>query len=104
MEKDMGEKIPKRLNKEPLLEKAKATNLMVFVLPAGVDKSTSQVTKVTSADWAGEYIPQTALGKSLMALRKKAIASGMKLLSADEVLEEVKHRRGENDGNNADLY
>jgi len=36
---------------------------------------------------------RTALGKALHALRHKAIEAGMKLFSADEVLEEVKDRR-----------
>lgn len=41
------------------------------------------------------YIPRTALGERLLALRNKAIAKGMRLLSTDEVLEEVARRRGE---------
>ena len=41
-----------------------------------------------------EFVPKTELGKKLYALRMQAIASGMKLLSQDEVLEEVKRRRG----------
>lgn len=40
------------------------------------------------------FVPKTVLGKKLLSLRNKAIISGMKLLSEDEVLEEVKHRRG----------
>ncbi len=31
----------------------------------------------------------------LMALRQKAIAEGIELLSTEEILAEVKHRRGE---------
>jgi len=35
------------------------------------------------------------LGKRLMALRQKAIAEGIELLSTEEILAEVKRRRGE---------
>lgn len=36
---------------------------------------------------------KTKLGKTLHALRTKAIAGGMKLLSEKEILREVKRRR-----------
>ena len=36
-----------------------------------------------------------SLGTRLMALRQKAIAEGIELLSTEEILAEVKHRRGE---------
>jgi len=42
-----------------------------------------------------KYHPRTALGKSLMALRTKAIANGLPLLNADEIIEEIRRRRGE---------
>jgi len=38
--------------------------------------------------------PQTPLGLKLMELRAKHIKSGVKLLTADEVLEEKARRRG----------
>ena len=41
------------------------------------------------------FTPRTELGKRLSVLRTKAVLGGMKLLSEDEVLEEVKRRRGE---------
>jgi len=41
------------------------------------------------------FTPRTALGMKLMSLRNRAIASGMKLLSEDEILTEVRRRRGE---------
>jgi hypothetical protein len=59
--------------------------------------SMSQASKVQ------EFIPRTELGRRLLALRNKAIASGMRLLSADEILEEVRRRRGESEGDEADL-
>lgn len=41
------------------------------------------------------YKPRTELGKKLLGLRNKAINNGMRLLSADEVTEEIQRRRGE---------
>jgi len=35
------------------------------------------------------------LGKKLMDLRNEAIAKGLTLLNADEIIEEVNRRRGE---------
>lgn len=43
---------------------------------------------------ASEDTPKTAFGRKLERLRNKAIAQGEKLLSEDEVLEEVRRRRG----------
>lgn len=43
----------------------------------------------------GGFIPRTALGLKLMSLRNRAIASGMKLWSENEILTEVKRRREE---------
>jgi hypothetical protein len=44
------------------------------------------------------------LGRRLLSLRNRAIASGMKLLSEDEVLKEVKRRRGELGDSEAHVY
>jgi hypothetical protein len=41
------------------------------------------------------FVPRTALVKKLLSLRNISIASGMKLLCEDEILDEVKRRRGE---------
>jgi len=40
------------------------------------------------------YKPKTPLGKLLMKSRRKVIASGVPLLSVDEVLEDTRRRRG----------
>ena len=61
-------------------------------------------TQVSLSRWEMEFTPKTELGKKLYALRMKAIASGMKLLSQDEVLEEVRRRRGEPAENETNLY
>ena len=41
------------------------------------------------------YVPKTALGKKLVALRNAAIANGMSLMTAEEISEEIARRRGE---------
>jgi len=50
------------------------------------------------------YAPKTEFGKRLVALRRKAIASGLRLLTEDEILEEVKQRRGEFEELETDLH
>lgn len=75
-----------------------------FVFPVGREQSTNQITKGRTAEWVGEFIPRTDLGKRLVALRSKAIAAGMLLLDEDEILEEVRRRRGEIEGDEADLH
>ena len=53
--------------------------------------------RITARDFTGKpsYLPKTALGKKLMDLRNEAIAKGLTLLNADEIIEEVNRRRGE---------
>lgn len=75
-----------------------------FVFPVGREQSTNQITKERTTEWVGEFVPRTDLGKRLVALRSKAIAAGMLLLDEDEILEEVRRRRGEIEGNEANLY
>jgi len=41
------------------------------------------------------YKPRTSLGEKLIALREKAIANGLRLLDADEIIDEIRRRRGE---------
>jgi len=41
------------------------------------------------------FVPQTELARTLLAVRERAIANGMRLLSSDEIENEVKERRGE---------
>lgn len=67
-------------------------------------KSASHLTEVNPASYEFEFIPRTAFGKTLAALRFRAIAQGMPLLSQDEVLTEVKRRRGELEVNEANLH
>jgi hypothetical protein len=85
-------------------ESSQLLTLTVFMSPVSREKSTAQVTEVISSKWETGFTPQTVLGKKLIALRNKAIAAGVQLLSEEEVLEEVKRRRGELEGDEADLY
>lgn len=53
--------------------------------------------RITARDFTEKhkYQPKTVLGERLMALRNQAIAKGLILLDADEIIEEVRRRRGE---------
>lgn len=89
----------------PLQESRRRTTSWVnFVLPVPDEKMSWRNTKIAVSEIAEGFVPRTPLGKQLLSLRNKAIRSGMKLLSADEVLEEVKRRRGELEDDEADLY
>lgn len=77
---------------------------IALVLPIGNERSTSTTTEVTASTWDIGFVPRTALGERLMTLRAKAVASGMRLLSEEEVLEEVRRRRGELENHETDLY
>jgi hypothetical protein len=77
---------------------------IVFSSPVEREKSTCQATEVFASRWEVSFTPRTTLGKRLYALRTKAIIAGMKILSEEEVLEEVKRRRGEIENNETNLY
>jgi len=47
------------------------------------------------ADAESPYQPETALGRMLLAIRAKVVASGEPLLSWKEIEREVAKRRGE---------
>lgn len=71
--------------------------------PVGMERGSSQITVVSLPSKREEFIPRTSLGSKLLALRNRAIASGMRLLSEDEVLNEVRRRRGEFENGEADV-
>lgn len=71
--------------------------------PVGMERGTWQITVVNFPGERGEFTPRTALGAKLLSLRNRAIASGMRLLSEDEVLNEVRRRRGELENGEADV-
>jgi predicted nucleic acid-binding protein len=66
-----------------------------FVFPISPEKSSCQITEMIFPGEVVEFVPRTALGRKLAALRSRAINSRMLLLSEEEVLEEVRRRRGE---------
>jgi len=72
--------------------------------PVGTDRSTSHASVITVGDYIDEFALRTSLARKLLSLRQKAIDAGMRLLDADEVLEEVKRRRGEIEADETDLY
>jgi len=74
-----------------------------FLLPFRDEEMSSQRTEIDFVEEKAEFSPRTSLGKKLFALRKKAIQEGMVLLSFDEILEEVKRRRGELDNEKTNL-
>jgi hypothetical protein len=41
-----------------------------------------------------DFLPQTSLGKKLWEIRQRAIANGMKLLTEEELEQELAERRG----------
>jgi hypothetical protein len=57
--------------------------------------NSAPVSKVTINQLRKPYAARTALGKKLVALREKAIANGVQLLTAEEIQRELKHRFGE---------
>lgn len=73
-----------------------------WLFPSGRECSASQaISSVRLAERSRK--PRTALGRRLIELRERAIAGGMKLLSEEEVIEEVKRRRGEIDEDETNL-
>ncbi|MGH8558082.1 MAG: hypothetical protein ACRESZ_11585 [Methylococcales bacterium] len=42
-----------------------------------------------------EYVPRTALGANLVALRRKAMDGGMPLLTENQIIEEIMRRSGD---------
>lgn len=59
----------------------------------GIQGSSFQTSEISME--LHKYKPKTALGKKLLALRQQAIRRGLRLLSAEEIIQEVKRRRGE---------
>ena len=75
-----------------------------FVLPLREGDMTYRNTEIIFPEVTEAFVPRTPLGRKLLALRNQAIERGMKLLTEDEVLEEVRRRRGELEDDEADIY
>ncbi len=82
----------------------RATSWVNFVLPVREEDMSYRSTEIVIPEITEEFVPRTPLGRKLLSLRIRAIQAGMTLLSADEVLEELKRRRGEIEDNEANLY
>jgi hypothetical protein len=65
---------------------------------------THQITVINCPTETSVFVPRTSLGEKLWNLRTRAIASGLRLLSEDEVLEEVKRRRRELENDETNIY
>ncbi len=74
-----------------------------YMFPIGEEKGSGKTTEVYCSGEPRKYVPRTPLGERLLRLRRRAVNSGMRLISADEVLEEVRRRRGELEDNVEDL-
>lgn len=74
------------------------------ILPVRKEESSYQITEVSLSVESEGFTPRTPLGEKLLSLRNRAIASGMRLLSNDEVLEKIKRRRGELGNDEAHVY
>jgi hypothetical protein len=59
--------------------------------------SKPKVARRSSSCEAESFSPQTPRGRRLLALRQKIIAAGIPLLTPEEIEEEVRERRGEDE-------
>lgn len=75
-----------------------------FKLPVPEEDMSYRSIQIVIPEMTDLFVPRTALGHKLLLLRIRAIQAGMRLLSANEVLEEVRRRRGELERNETDLY
>lgn len=81
-----------------------APRLFYWLSPALREKSTCHSTEIAPSRWNEPPAPTTSPIERLKALRAKAIAEGMPLLSEDEILEETRQRRGESAEHEENLY
>jgi len=76
-------------------EKAPARDWITLVPSIRTETMSRSVTEFSFPGITEAFVPRTPLGRRLAALRGKAIRAGTKLLTEDEVLEEMRCRRGE---------
>lgn len=79
-------------------------SLINFMLPLRAEDMSYLSTQIRFPAVTEAFVPRSPLGKKLLSLRIRAIEAGMKLLSADDVLEEVKRRRGELEEYETDVH
>lgn len=91
-------------SERPLAKSQRRAALWVnFELPIHEEDMSCRSTEIMFPEKAEEFLPGTPLGRELLSLRTRAIEEGMRLLSADEVLEEVRRRREEIEDDETDL-
>ena len=64
------------------------------LLHPGNEEMSANIKEINSQTEKIQFIPRSDLGQKLLELRRLAIDDGMRLLSEDEVSEEVSQRRG----------
>lgn len=62
--------------------------------PEAQDKVVEFAKSLKQETSESEFVPQTPLGKKLWEIRQRAIANGMKLLTDEELEQELAERRG----------
>jgi hypothetical protein len=67
----------------------------VCISPLTMSASESLVTRIESPLLQTQNGERTSLGRRLMELRTRALASGMRTSSRDEILEEIRNEREE---------
>jgi hypothetical protein len=65
-----------------------------YYIRANEELSTSSLSRCMVEAREPSFIFKTPIARALYELREKAIAEGMRLLSSDEIIDEVKRRRG----------
>jgi hypothetical protein len=63
-----------------------------------VDVGSRTVASFSPASAGSPFLARTPLGKKLVEIRQRAIASGLHLLTEEEIRLEIEQRRGENKG------
>jgi len=81
------------------LEDFRPENDQIYIKPAldheEVAYSVSETIQEGDVEEFEDFRPLTPLVHQLLQIRRRAIRKGLKLLSVEEVLEEVRRRRGE---------
>ena len=66
----------------------------ILTVTPGNEEMSANIKDINNQIEKMQFVPRTDLGRKLLELRKRGIDEGMRLLSQDEVLEEVRRRRG----------
>jgi hypothetical protein len=78
------------------LEEILAPMPQVVNYPSMINISSRTVASFLPVPAALSFVAKTPLGKKLAEIRQRAIASGLRLLTEEEISAEIEQRRGEN--------